>query len=784
MRAGASTVERPQRKHRLGLAALILGLALGAVALYLAAGPPKLPDSLPDWTTIQLTLHGDELPLAAAAYVLTTAAWLLWGWIILSLVLRLLVGIADARTGGAVWVGVLRALSDRTTLPVVRRLVDGALVAVMVVNLAGASMSVAAAAPLPPPTAMTISITQTAESSPDAASSETHPQATHYTVQPGDTLWTIAERFYGTGFAYPRLVDANAGREMSDGGRFTRAGVIQPGWTLEIPSPTDEVIAGQDAYVVQPGDTLRNIAARMLGDEVRWQELFDLNQGTARLDDGRALTDPNLIRPGLSLTLPRNQVAATSSPAEPVAPPAASSANWPSSAPSMKGLDVSPTVIAPEPPAPSAMPIPSVSPAETPTPSVFEFAVAMASDLPLPLTYVATLAAAITALGGAMLLVRRRLRRALSEPLRSSTDAADPTMHDGFVELSPTRRPDQAMQMEAEAVLWVVEQVTGFLRAAGLADITVVTVCQGRGSLTLMLRAERIDLDRLSELASEIGSRLGGSGQASVSPDQDLLLQLSHLKPKRFPLSLVHRAGDDCCLVPLGMLPNRELLYANWMELGPVLIAGMSSAGPAAILTSLITTLCARYRPDELKLWTLASSTSLPEALADLPHRVHGFTEPVGRDDVGSILGEFREELTRRMRPIVPEDAGTAGPQQRPMQLLVVGELTDLVDEATALDIIGAHGPAHGMYLLAAVTRIDELDEELLISFSTRLVLQTLSEEQSIRLLGRPDAADLGEGGDAWLRIDGRVPVRMRGFRIAGEDLHRLVRVMQSEFGQ
>jgi len=38
-------------------------------------------------------------------------------------------------------------------------------------------------------------------------------------------------------------------------------------------------------YVVQRGDTLRGIAARLLGDEERYRELFELNVGTARVGD-------------------------------------------------------------------------------------------------------------------------------------------------------------------------------------------------------------------------------------------------------------------------------------------------------------------------------------------------------------------------------------------------------------------------------------------------------------------------------------------------------------------
>jgi hypothetical protein len=49
-------------------------------------------------------------------------------------------------------------------------------------------------------------------------------------------------------------------------------------------------------HVVQPGDTLRNIAARFLGDSRRWREIFQLNRDT--------IDDPNVIRPGMELQIP------------------------------------------------------------------------------------------------------------------------------------------------------------------------------------------------------------------------------------------------------------------------------------------------------------------------------------------------------------------------------------------------------------------------------------------------------------------------------------------------
>ena len=51
-----------------------------------------------------------------------------------------------------------------------------------------------------------------------------------------------------------------------------------------------------EIYVVRAGDTLRGIARRMLGNEVRWTEIVDANGG--RIDD------PNNLRIGSELRLP------------------------------------------------------------------------------------------------------------------------------------------------------------------------------------------------------------------------------------------------------------------------------------------------------------------------------------------------------------------------------------------------------------------------------------------------------------------------------------------------
>lgn len=66
-------------------------------------------------------------------------------------------------------------------------------------------------------------------------------------VHRGDTLWDIAESHLGDARRYPEIVDLNAGHPQPDGTTLTDADVIQPGWTLDLPTRTTKPAAGGGA---------------------------------------------------------------------------------------------------------------------------------------------------------------------------------------------------------------------------------------------------------------------------------------------------------------------------------------------------------------------------------------------------------------------------------------------------------------------------------------------------------------------------------------------------------
>lgn len=757
-------------------------LVASAIFLNAVAGLPHLPTRFPSWAEIVVTLEGSNVPLDAFAYIFTTAAWCTWIWIVVSLLLRLVVVGVEVVSRGAAWTGTLRSATDRFTLPIVRRVVDGAIVAIVVVNLA-ARTPTAAAAPLHPASVVVNNVSPHYQGKPPAMSHRDVSGASHeenYTVQPGDTLWSISQRFYGTGEEFPRLVEANDGRHMPDGQVFTRAGIIQPDWVLRVPLPSQAVQRedGSTYYVVEPGDTLRGIAARFLGDENRWPAIFALNRGKARLADGRTFSNPDLIWPGLRLQLPVSEAES-----KPVTPPPADGAHsipapaYPNPTHSVPRPTLSPTVTA-RPTATIATPIPTTtvpSPVKSAVPSVDQRA---APSMSATMLYAG---AGLAAAAGAGLLIRRRFRRGLDEPSDETTPSPILPDHE-FVDADLERTLAHRLHSgEVEPTEIVAALALRFLAERGIDDVSLILARQSQNAISLLLDMAPRDEAELEELAEDLGAHLGGHGLAVITPDHDVLFKLAGLKRATLALPEVDLADGPPWLLPLGQLPGQETLSVHWHELGNILVSGQPGGGTDVVLTTLLATLAARAHPDELRLWTIAERRGLPPQLGELPHQVTDFIDTTDRDEVARILREARSELLRRMARFDGETERWRASTEEPSLVIAIDELTEIEDDGTTLELLGTRGPSHGIFVLAATSRASELGEDLLAYFGTRLVLQSLDDDGSIRLLGRPDAADLGSA-EFFLRVDGRIPLRVRGFRVTESHLGDLVQMMREAY--
>jgi nucleoid-associated protein YgaU len=145
-----------------------------------------------------------------------------------------------------------------------------------------------------------------------------------YTVQPGDTLWSISEKVYGTGGYFkalgarnrsvlPRSDKLTVGTQVavpptSDLERdFPSLCPRQRKSALVQPRTTPPAIAtrrsGSDVYIVNEGDTLFDIARYELGKASRWAEIYDLNREVLG-------EDFDYLRPGTELVMPAKTAAA------------------------------------------------------------------------------------------------------------------------------------------------------------------------------------------------------------------------------------------------------------------------------------------------------------------------------------------------------------------------------------------------------------------------------------------------------------------------------------------
>lgn len=120
-----------------------------------------------------------------------------------------------------------------------------------------------------------------------------------YTVKEGDTLFSIAEKYYKDGYKYTEIAKTNnlQNPDLIDSGQVLEIPKVES--TAVSPSPMDDSewgpkIAGT-TYEVLEGDWLSKIAGRAYGDIYAYDKIVKANN----------IQNPDLIEPGMVLTIPR-----------------------------------------------------------------------------------------------------------------------------------------------------------------------------------------------------------------------------------------------------------------------------------------------------------------------------------------------------------------------------------------------------------------------------------------------------------------------------------------------
>lgn len=133
---------------------------------------------------------------------------------------------------------------------------------------------------------------------PQALPAKPAPATESYITRAHDSLWKISEALLGDGTRFTEIVDLNPDL-FPDGPGFLTAGTV-----LQLPvSEATTAVDPDSPYVVEPGDTLWDIADEELGDPTRYDEIFEASDDIVQ-PDGRTLTDPDMIYPGWELEIP------------------------------------------------------------------------------------------------------------------------------------------------------------------------------------------------------------------------------------------------------------------------------------------------------------------------------------------------------------------------------------------------------------------------------------------------------------------------------------------------
>lgn len=126
-----------------------------------------------------------------------------------------------------------------------------------------------------------------------SALEQKNEEVVYYTVEPGDTLWKIAVKFYGLGSYWEKIYKDNAGTIKNPNAIY--AGQVIAVYLAGKPD-TPKVQTERTSYTVKAGDTLWNIAGTIYGKGLLWRKIYEANMDT--------LTDPGQINVGQILRIP------------------------------------------------------------------------------------------------------------------------------------------------------------------------------------------------------------------------------------------------------------------------------------------------------------------------------------------------------------------------------------------------------------------------------------------------------------------------------------------------
>jgi nucleoid-associated protein YgaU len=551
---------------------------------------------------------------------------------------------------------------------------------------------------------------------------------TTYQVQRRDTLWALAERYLGDPLRYPEIARLNPTAVGPDNEIFPGTVLVLPPDAVGLPptGPTRNTAMTVEDVTVEPGDSLWDLTEEITGSGHNWRQAWELNRGRSQ-PGGATFTDPSLIRPGWTLSIPDLASPATPAPSAPVpsatepAPPASEPA--PPSAPAPSTPPAHPTTPdtnAPPPAQPGpATSVPTSSPTAAPNsvePSTArpdETSTGSTSELPL----IAFAAGGGLLLAGASLTALLRYRRRQFRQRRPGRiiGSTPPEL------LRVERALQEAGSVGSADVTWLDQALRALVQALAGVDGArlpdVVAVCMTDDVLTLVLTEPAWEAPE-PWTVDPAGTRWSIRRDDSLTYDEQrrgyffapfpMLASVGYTaEGEHWLLDLervatVSLSGDPERCLNLARFLAAELAHNTWSEMLRVTLVGFGEE-------------LAQINPDRLTY-----TDDVEKAIAALGGQLQSVAEVMRAADVDVLQGRARDVAGDAWAPhillIAPDVAKDSAGLGR---LMIAMEQQQRTRSAVALVLIDdqGHGDAAGWQLTidaAGMLSIPALGVELI----------------------------------------------------------------------